>query len=1318
MTTTIPERTEPGEVAEQRTERKSKAMTTPPRGADLEHWAQSGGFGTDGAATWKRVQRRNDETGETEWAWELLVKSATRFTADRQAAPDPDFPDRTTDAEEAPEASSDVEVSWRDRTGELVTCTYRDMLTSELIKGRHLKLSGRRALLGLGTVSDSAMGTVFRAANELSELYDPAREVFFTVTGWHTDPAGRPFFVTGNGAIGPDGFLSDTAVRIDERLRCYAPAAAPTGAEFRDAFEACMSLVDKEAADPRILVTLAMVRLAALDGVFRDPSDPDAEAGVSPSAWLDGSSGVGKSSVQAASANVLAPGIRYNSLPFKAGNSINGGVTIPTLEDITFRGRDLALDFDDLDPGEPEDKRAAWQNALIRRVADQKARGLSKRSGGARASKPARSTAIGSGEPLDAEQSAENRTLNISVSTGDVRRATMREMTGADDRIIRSGLGGGVIRELATDRGGYRATRRAAARALRPMFAAGDVPGPVDRGADVMAELAATAWVTLHMQVKHGMSLPDARRRWAQIKGALLEAWRVHLGVIGAGSRASRAVELISEGIISGSVVIASAKEPTQPPADTRYAAGWRKSGMDAPKADGKICGYVDDMGPAPSGDLWLLPTVTTGAVQRMVREGNGTFSGGVKTLAQSLMADGVGGKPSDLDKNRTDRQTLGNGARARVWTVSAAAVAGEVSPSRIDASRDYSAPLDPARLPAPNLETGAPADTPAAPEPERAPTDSAELFAAIEEAETLEDMETLRLSFPGHAVADSPDYERLVTAWRAKNAALAAAQSAKVPAPRHAEPEPEPAAAPADAEQQTIPEPEPAAATTPSRSRSRRPARAKADTAKATGSARVHYRAAAAVIDTDGTIHYSDGTSEPHGPFTSLAEVVAWLDSANLGTHQEYARDSIGQAWLMPGAATLAGLPEREPARDGDDATRHPAVDLLRSAGWNLDKARASMTVSRETEHGRRYSRVCVPGWFDAGNDPIVTGVADGTTTAASLARRLGLHVDVIGTPFTVSGGYTMQDVLRATRPGGTGKRVDRDNSTRGAYAKREAPAATSCMVNGIDWRREPSAEERARAFVVVIDKNGQFLGTMSNVEVGIGSARIIDRPTPFDKTKPGYWLLDVPAMEWALPPIHYAAGRGEPIWLPTPKVAEMVELGLDPQPQAAQIYDERSRYFDKAQPIYRDARALCHAHGDDPDYRALLGQVKAGYSSVAGSFASEYYRDSEFYYPHWRHHIIGQSEANLSRNLRKIFEVTGAAPIAVYRDAMVYLTDDPDPAALVKGTGLAIHPWKLGNFKHVHTGPAASVLSVIDRPGPKASASRLIKAIKEGKA
>lgn len=678
---------------------------TPPAGAVLTEWVRSGAYGTDGLRTWR--------WDDTKGRWALLVDASVRFLAERTPAPDPDFPERDEEGEDdSLEAGADVQVTVS-RGGAIRSKVYRNVRTSNLRKLTPLDRFGPSAWRGASATADGR-ANLFRAFNDLSAEYGMDSREFYAVTGWHPNPAGPgEVFVHGGGVIGAGGLVDTTEVRLGDQLSLLCLGEPAAGGDLVEALAATVELVDAGAMPGRVLWPLLAGALRPLFGMYRDPRDQAAATEAGAGLWVSGNTGGGKSGSMAAAINPVYPGMTYNRFPFKAGSARNGGASGPGLERLGFRARDLALPFDDLDPSEPDAIRAAWQSDLLRRAFGQYARVLATQRGQQnRAAMPWRAGVIGTGEPLDAEASAENRALNIPIGAGEIRVGLLRDHTGVDARAIRGRLGAGLVRAMAGDRGHYRARMAAARAGLRPMFvgAATDAPGPVARGGDTMAEVAATLRVLLSVLVDQGMSPADARRYWHAIEVALLEAWRAHLVVIGGGDRASRAVGYLAQAMSSGAVRLDDKADPTSP---SRDMIGWtiRRSGGQFPSPDpvpmsNTVAGYQD----RETGDMLLLPAVATAAVKAMADRAGDSWTGSTKTIAEALKAGGYLHSPQGGggDPRATARPRIG-GESMRLWHVIADRFHDGQDGTNY-AGIDWSGPLDPTGLPCPAIDETDPA--------------------------------------------------------------------------------------------------------------------------------------------------------------------------------------------------------------------------------------------------------------------------------------------------------------------------------------------------------------------------------------------------------------------------------------------------------------------------------------------------------------------------------------------------------------------------------------------------------------------------------
>ncbi|MFA5442152.1 MAG: hypothetical protein WC288_02500 [Candidatus Paceibacterota bacterium] len=682
-----------------------------PPDIDRAAWRRTGVYGTDGLSTWQLVTDRDGTR------WTCLLDASVTVLTERAAAVDPDFPDRAEDGSDTDlEASGDVEITLK-RGDRRRTKTYRGVPTSRLRALAPLDQFGPSAWLGADTTT-TGRSRILRAVLELSSKRGITPVDFYSVTGWHPAPDGGELFIHGAGGIGPAGALPDVETRLGDHLSSFALGEPAAGAELVEAVALTLDLIEVGAVPGRVLVPIAGIGMRPLFGQFRAPGSGD--GGATASGWVNGGYGSGKSGATAASLNPVYPGLTWNGFPLKAGSAKHGGASGPFLERILFRARDLLLPFDDCDPSEPEASRAAWHSDFLRRAAGQYGRGLATTIGSdVRASMPCRAGVLGTGEPLDAEASAASRTVNINIGSGDVRISELRRQTGPDDRAARGRLGAGIVAALAADRPRYRALLAQARTALRPLFVAGDAPGPVERAADVFAEIAATWRVVLVVAVDSGMTRADARHHWSVIVDGLREAWRDHLRSIGTGDRSSRALAYVREALASGAVRLDDKDHGAGKPSVDMH--GWEhrvRSGLDGQPLDVTaeemskvLIGYQD----AKTRDVFLLPGKTTEAVRSAAERAGDHWTGNTAALGSALKAAGAlhTTDPGATDPRATTQPRIA-GKRVRAWHVPAERFDADNDEPSDYAGADYSGHVDAGAAPLAWLETpGAPGGAP-----------------------------------------------------------------------------------------------------------------------------------------------------------------------------------------------------------------------------------------------------------------------------------------------------------------------------------------------------------------------------------------------------------------------------------------------------------------------------------------------------------------------------------------------------------------------------------------------------------------------------
>ncbi len=432
-------------------------------------------------------------------------------------------------------------------------------------------------------------------------------------------------------------------------------------------------------------------------------------------------------------------------------------------------------------------------------------------------------------------------------------------------------------------------------------------------------------------------------------------------------------------------------------------------------------------------------------------------------------------------------------------------------------------------------------------------------------------------------------------------------------------------------------------------------------------------------VLDVDG-LHLPDG---------SLAPVTGTIRHVG-DLYNGARRHRLTQLWLTDAWVRAAELPDALAGVGQFREVRHAFV----SDGLdNLHAFPTALTpwldLRKKGEAGSSVSIV-----FPLYDEHAVWGF---DTDGALLLTALLAYAQAVGAPYYRSPGRTGLDLLQEV-----GK--------RGADAKREfperlpPPAGQVDTVTELSWLRTLSPAERGKAYLHSYDKNAQWLSAAGVVELGLSGIEERHDPNgkmPFDKKLPGYWLARI-------------AGAEER-WACTPTVAWALERGQAVAITQAYIWTTHSRAMETWYERLRGARTTLYAD-EMPAGRLALGALKYTYALTISSFNSVWQRDkrSPLYRPDWRHLVIAQANANLSRALHKM-DAAGYTPVAVHKDAVYLLSDEPDPVAacppsVTLGTGL-------GHFKVQDAAvPLGEVLPAFEGTcGGLGTLLRLLKPLRE---
>ncbi len=424
------------------------------------------------------------------------------------------------------------------------------------------------------------------------------------------------------------------------------------------------------------------------------------------------------------------------------------------------------------------------------------------------------------------------------------------------------------------------------------------------------------------------------------------------------------------------------------------------------------------------------------------------------------------------------------------------------------------------------------------------------------------------------------------------------------------------------------------------------------------------------------------DGLHLPGQPLVPIRGTIRHVGDLYKGAR----RYNLSQLWLTDAWVRAADLPATLEAGGRFREVRHPFVsDGLAELHAFPEALGAWLALRRKGEAGSGVSLV-----FPLYDEHAVWGLdTDGATLLAALVAYAG----AVGAPYYSSPGRTGTDLLQ-------------ELGKRGAGGQREypeglpAPAGQAETVTELSWLRTLSPDERKKAYLHSYDKNAQWLSAAGVVELGLSGIEERRDPggkLPFDKKAPGYWLARI-------------AGAEER-WCCTPTVAWAVERGQAVAISEAHVWTRHSRAMETWYERLRGARTALQADAT-PAGALALRALKLTYSLTISGFNSPWHREkrSPLYRPDWRHAILAQANANLSRALHKM-DQAGYTPVAVHKDAVYLVSDEPDPVAacppsVTLGSGL-------GHFKVQDAAiPLDLVLPAFD--GTRGGLGTLLKLLK----
>lgn len=436
-----------------------------------------------------------------------------------------------------------------------------------------------------------------------------------------------------------------------------------------------------------------------------------------------------------------------------------------------------------------------------------------------------------------------------------------------------------------------------------------------------------------------------------------------------------------------------------------------------------------------------------------------------------------------------------------------------------------------------------------------------------------------------------------------------------------------------------------------------------------------------AAVVTADALV-LPDGEAFSLDEATHLGDLVDLAAHLRLGSGGGKSMPYPPQLFLTTEALTRFGIDL--PAELFEAHTQRAEVDeTLKKAG------RAALKAAEQAGYATSGT---LRSWFrmwrvDANDSlgkrtvqfvllPLARKVPDAAAllsgTPAQIAVRAERFTRLLEAPFMWSGAITGRALYDRLHPAGGRARtpIELVHPIKvlrggGAVAGRTA----------FKWMRPLTSTESEATWCHGYDQNAAYLSAVSQATLGLGEPEHHRDGRAFDKKLPGLWKITGPEPDNVLlPPIVDARYIGKPVWVFTPTLAYLHELGQEPEILEAWVWPESRRLFSTWAKTVDTARlSIKHQRSifpDDPDLTAAESAVKATYTGFVGrfSYSAERTEDGQalvpWHRPDWHGTVLALARVNLHRKLTRFGAETGRWPVAVFTDEVFYTADGADAA------------------------------------------------------
>lgn len=310
--------------------------------------------------------------------------------------------------------------------------------------------------------------------------------------------------------------------------------------------------------------------------------------------------------------------------------------------------------------------------------------------------------------------------------------------------------------------------------------------------------------------------------------------------------------------------------------------------------------------------------------------------------------------------------------------------------------------------------------------------------------------------------------------------------------------------------------------------------------------------------------------------------------------------------------------------------------------------------------------------------------------SSARDIADALAAYVDATGMNWRMTAGVTGCAMVKTTiHRVETNKMIRRGPDKPVPAPRWHSTAATTYGVHAagdLRYNRMLAPAERQYSRLYQLDVRAAYLAAAAAVDLPWSELRPVDRQVFTGQA--GYWQVDLndlvdgaAAVSSATLP-HLGPALWNPdaaddaglMWLTTPVMGFLSELGINPVVRNALLAPSQSRFLRPWAESIRDALANPTATAE------VRTALKRTYSETVGMFAAA---GGSIHRPEWRDLIVDTARVSVLRKVFQARRTLGIWPARIYVDAVWYPYPDDAPADdlvhALGGTG------RIGKFRHV---------------------------------